>query len=487
MNSIQGKGKRRKASQNKTANKKQGNTKPSKSLGRTILETIGGAAGNLVGLKDLGRDAGAWVSKVTGLGEYKINSNVFARSSEDIPIFEFNKDGSVIITHKEMVQDIVGSVSFTSQYFDIHPLNPRLFPWLSIEALGYEQFEFLGLLACHNSTCGDAVSSSNNSLGTVIFSTEYDVSRPAFLSKSDMDSYMFTTAKKPNISFIHPIECNPRMDIINARYNNNYFRQQAASTFQNPTSFTSNVAENLQCLGRLQVSTQGMQTTNTVGELWVTYKVKLSKTRAPPPGLTGGYFHAGSNNFGVLTAGNLPLQAPSIMSDSTYQTDTIGLIPFGLPGGGQTITLSGLRPRTVINVTYIARSTAGTSPTFDMGVPTLSASVIEISTPYSGNSGSFTANYCMTRQYIIGDDPYSVSPTITLPAITIAGSGAIFKWELLIQLTGNNIVPSAPLLSMTEKSIVLDKMLSHLTTQPRYIRIEEHKDPVDRVSPISSF
>lgn len=475
MNTIQGKGKQPNASQNKTANKNKKSKQPKKTVGRTILESIGGSVGSLVGLKDLGRDAGAWVSKVTGLGEYKINSNVFAKSSEDVPIFEFNKDGSVIITHKEMVQDVVGSIGYTSRYFDIHPLNPVLFPWLSIEALGYEQFEFLGLLACYNSTCGDAVSSTNNSQGVVMFTTEYDVSRPPFLSKSDMDSYMFTSSKKPNISFVHPIECNPRMDIINARYNSNYYRQQAASTFATPTSFTSNVAENLQCLGRLQIASQGMQAVTTVGELWVTYRIKLSKTRAPPPGLTGGLFHAGSNNIGVLTTGSLPLSNSFVMNDSSYQTDTIGLL-----SDGRTITLSGLRPRTIVNVTYCARSTSGTSPTFDMGVPTISSSVGEFLSPSSGNAGSFTAAFTMTRFYIIGDDPYTVPPTIQLAPASYGGTSPLFKWELFITLTGSTTTLNAPLFSQYEKSLALEKALADLTRRREYILVEsDHKDEYD--------
>jgi hypothetical protein len=455
MNSIQGKGKRRKASQNKTANKPQ---QKSKSLGRQVLESLGGTAGSLIGLKDLGRDAGAWISKVTGLGEYKVNSNVFAKSSEDVPVFEYSKDGSIIITHREMVNDVVGSIAFASSYYDVHPLNPVLFPWLSIEALGYEQYEFLGLLACYNSTSGDAVSSTNNALGTVIISTEYDVSRPPFSTKAEMESYMFTSAKKPSVSFIHPIECNPKVDILNARYNNGYFRTQSASTVASPTSFTSNVAENLNCLGRIQVSTVGMQAATTVGELWVTYRVKLSKARAPPPGLTGGVFHAGSSNLGAIQSGSTTFASPAVYADSTYQTDTIGI-------DTNRVRFSGLRPGTRIFLKYLAVSTAGSSPTFASGgitpVGMNAVAVIFAGASYF-EAGSGTNSYIQLCTYTIGENPSLTPPTLTWANPTITGSGATFKWEMFIDLEpqyyGSGTVPT--LMSLQDKMSIYDELVS---------------------------
>lgn len=486
MNSIQGKSKRPKASQNKTANKKQTPSKASKAkktIGRSILESLGGAAGGIVGLKDLGRDAGAWLSKVTGLGDYKVNSNSFMRSSDDVPVFEFSKDGSVIITHRESLGDLTGSTGTTinSRYYDIHPLNPALFPWLSIEALGYEQYEFLGLLACYNSTCGEAISSTNNSLGTVVFTTEYDVSRPPFYTKQDMESYMFTTAKKPNVSFVHPIECNPKQDIVNARYNNGYFRTQASSTVTTPTSFSSNVAENLQCLGRLQISTVGMQAAVPIGEIWVTYRIKLSKVRSPPAGLTGGVFHASSNQVGTLTSGSTAFGInPSVMADSTYQADTIGIT-------SNTVTLSGLRPQTGLIVTYQARATAGTTPTIGVGTLVLSglSFVVAGFNPDDSNAGFGTSSYTSVNYMVVGGDPYNIPPTITFPNPTITGAGATFKWDLRV-----TIVPwipfdaRVPLLTTYEKSLELDNLINRvrdLTRKESYQIVHEEPEEKEKV------
>lgn len=473
MNSIQGKGKRQKASQSRTVKSQQNKQPKTKSVVKTVLETIGGAAGNLVGLKDIGKDAGSWISKVTGFGDYTVNSNVFAKSSDSVPTFEFGKDGSVIVTHREMIQDIIGSTGFSSRYFDVHPLNPVLFPWLSIEALGYEQYEFLGLLFCYNSTCGDAFSSTNNSAGTVIMTTEYDVARPPFLTKSDMESYMFTSAKKPNVSFIHPVECNPKMDILNARYNQGYFRTQSASTVISPVSFTSNVAENLQCLGRLQLSTVGMQAAATVGELWVTYKVRLSKARAPPSGFSGGYFHASSNNVGVITSGLGPFVSPTIMSDSTLYTDTIGIT-------GSTVTLSGLRPLTKVILLYKAESTAGTSPDFAVGAdtPVGVQNYVEVLSSSNMEFGAGTSKYCRHRCFYIGENPYATPPTYTLPDPTINGSGATFKWDLEVFLLplDKTAVPTA-ILSTFEKQERLQALteLYHTLIKCEVRKVEEEK------------
>lgn len=477
MNSIQGKGKRQKASQNKTVNtvpKKE----QKKSTAHKILESVGGAVGNLVGLKDLGRDAGSWISKAVGLGEYRVKSNVFAKGSDDVPVFEFNKDGSTTITHREMVSDIVGSIDFSSTYYDLHPLNPLLFKWLSIEALGYEQYEFQGLLLCFNSTCGDAIASTNNSMGTVIITTEYDVSRPAFTSKSEMESYMFTSVKKPSESFIHPVECNPNLDLLNARYNNGYYRSQAASTFTSPTSFSSNVAENLQCLGRTQVSTQGQQAAVTIGELWVTYKIKLSKVRAPPPGFTGGLFHASSNNIGTLVAGSTMFSSlPSIMSDSTLQCDTIGLT-------SNTLTLSGVPPLTKVCINYRAISTAGGSPTFTSGAVN-SVGLDAFNEDFGNNYNTYGAGtpyFCHEIWYTVGRTPQLIPPTVTWNNPTIGGAGSAYKWCLTVSLYPCAVSPHTVLTSVNEREALLHDFYASIHKAKAMER-----DNVDRLEQKGSF
>jgi len=465
MNSIQGKGKRQKASQSKTVKQH----KAPQTTGNKILSSIGGTLGNLVGLKDLGKDAGSWISKVTGLGEYKVENNVFAKSSSDVPQFEFQKDGSVIITHREMVTDVVGSVNYGTYMWDIHPLNSNLFPWLHIEALGYEQFEFLGLLACYNSTSGDAIASTNNALGTIVLTTEYDVSRPPFTNKSDMESYMFASAKKPSESFIHPIECSPKMDIVKARYNQGVFRSQAASTVTTPTSFSSNVAENLQCIGRLQLACVGMQAVTTIGELWMTYKVKLSKPRAPPAGTIGGLYHSSSATIGVLTAGSSAFASSSVINDSTFQCD-------GLYNSTNALSFAGIRPKTVVTYTYSAKSTAGTTPTFDMtdAVPT------GLSTrPRSfGNAvnifGAGTSSYVQIGTYILDDfSSTSPAPYMTFPAPTITGVGATFQWDLTVSLTPWIGINLSPLLSAFERTQALNQM--YLEYRDRKL-LNDHED-----------
>lgn len=468
MNSIQGKGKRQKASQNKTANKQP----KKKTAVRSALEGIGSTLGGLVGLKDLGRDAGSWISKVTGLGEYKVNSNVFAKSSDDVPQFQFNSDGSTTITHRESLGDMKGSINYTSKYYDIHPLNPILFPWLSIEAMGYEQFEFQGLLFCFNSTCGDAIASTNNSMGTVVITTEYDVSRPTFNDKVEMESYTFTSSKKPSESFIHPIECNPKQDIVNARYNMSYYRQQAASTDISAVSMTSNVAENLQCLGRTQVSTVGMQAATTIGELWVTYRIKLSKARAPPAGIAGGFFHASSNNVGTLVPGSAPFGvSPNVISDSSYQTDCIGI-------NSNTVSFSGLRPNTKIFLYYHAEVSSGTSPTFAMAPPTL-VGLVDIGEWFNAASsydaGSGTAQYSVTRCFYV-DPNSSLPPTITYPNPTIGGTSPVFKWDLTIHLAGGKVAVT-PLLSMAEKESQLEDLIKLFRSKsnPEYVVLSDYK------------
>jgi hypothetical protein len=404
------------------------NHKP-KTTGVKIGEAVGGILGGLVGQKQIGRDAGAWLARITGLGAYKLHQNSFSRSSEDVPVFEYNGDGSVIITHKEYVTDIKGSAAFTSTDMDLVPTNPIPFPWLTIEALGYDQYEFLGLVACYNPLSGDAIASTNNTLGSVTISTEYDVSRMPFASKKEMAEYMFTTSKKPDEFQIHPIECNPKKDIVNARYLGSVYRTSAAATGSSSaaTGGASNIAENLRSLGRLTIATQGQQAVTTIGELWLTYKVKLSKPRIPPNGFPHGMFHA--SNAGTIVSGSGHFDTPLVMADSTLFANMVG-IP-----SSQTIDFGSQQAGTLVLVHYMAKSISGTSPTITIQSPTLtSCSYVTHFFNGSANTtsevitGTGTSLITYTSSFRLTD----LNAKIVFNLPTVGGTTPVFSWELSV-------------------------------------------------------
>lgn len=425
-----------KAQSKQRPKKKMPHKAPKAPLAR-LVEGVGASLGSLVGMKDLGRDAGSWLARATGLGSYTLHQNTFTKSSANVPQFEFAPDGSVIITHREFVRDIVGSTAFSYFTVDICPTNLAAFPWLSIESRGFEQYEFLGLLACYVPTSGDAIASTNNTLGTLIMATEYDVSRPPFQTKSEMEQYMFVTSGTPADGQIHPVECNPKRDTLNARYMDGTFRTQAAAIDSTAQSATErDVERNLRCTGRLQVATTGQQAATTIGELWWTYRVKLSKPRGVQPGSEGGILHA-TNALTPIANGSTQFANATVYDDSTSPAQGIGIA-----SDRSTITFYGERPGTLIRVRLAAQLASG-SGTYAFGAVTLNSSLTYLSTLFTGTN-SLVQTYLIDSSnttnpvrvvyetcFRVESTAYTLLPSMSFANPTITG-GATYNWDLRV-------------------------------------------------------
>jgi hypothetical protein len=270
----------RKSTARKTIAKRQANVAPKgpaqpaarpqkrKGLVPGLLGNLGDTVGSFFGgsaLGRLGRRAGNWLGEITGLGTYHVNRNVLL-TSNSVPSFRAESNGSAIITHREFVADISGSTSFSDVVRSINPGLSTTFPWLSSIASNYEQYEFLGLIFEFKSTSADALNSTNTALGTVIMATQYDSLDAPFLNKQQMEAYQFVTSSAPSQSMIHPVECDPRQNALT----NMYIRTGPAPTGADLRFYD---------LGNMEIATVGMQATAVIGELWVSYCVKLLKPK----------------------------------------------------------------------------------------------------------------------------------------------------------------------------------------------------------------
>lgn len=247
-------------------------TKPSasgpwhKGLATTGGAALGGLLGGPAGAA-IGGIAGKIFSGITGFGDYKIKKNSLLHGSSP-PMFA-NGQRANVIEHREFIGDVVGSVSFQNTSFAINPGLFASYPWLAQVAANYEQYRINGMVYEFKSTAGDAISSTNNALGTVIMATEYNSTNPSFASKAEMENYQFCTSSKPSVSFMHPIECSRGESTLTELY----IRTGAVQTGQD---------KRFSDFGNFQIATQGMQADGiTVGELWVTYSVTLLKPRIP--------------------------------------------------------------------------------------------------------------------------------------------------------------------------------------------------------------
>jgi len=88
----------------------------------------------------------------------------------------------VRIKHREFLGNVNGSVGYVNQTFNINPGLKSSFPWLYTTSQSFEQYKIEGMIIQFVSTCGNAIASTNNSLGTVCLSTDYNVVNEDFVN-----------------------------------------------------------------------------------------------------------------------------------------------------------------------------------------------------------------------------------------------------------------------------------------------------------------
>lgn len=395
---AKGSSKAKKSGSRKNSNKN--NTSPTQSSGMNLAKMLNKAVslamkgggtllGGLVGQPSMGGQAGSWLSNVTGFGDYQVTSNSLITApvsmGTGVPNFAGNSR-SIRIKHREFIGDITSSVAFALTSFAINPGNPLLFPLLSTMATCTQQYRFHGLLFEFCSSSADALNSTNTALGTVIMATNYNVARPNFASKIEMEQSEFSCRTKPSESLLHPIECDPSEAVLSELY---------IRTGQLPSGQDQRFYD----LGNFQIATVGMQAAATIGELWVTYDVELLKFRMPSQ-IAGG--------------GNLEW---AWKQGTTYSNTD----PFN--SGGLTVSLVGNIPVTVNNlvITFASSISAGTY--------LISAQWRGSSTACSISASTFSNCTAATGWYLTGDSNHSAtssqfneSVAVTITGYSNAGS-----------------------------------------------------------------
>lgn len=319
--------------------------------------------------------AADFVSTIAGHGSYSVNHNTIAKSSASIPEFSPGKD--VRIRHKELICDIRSNADlFGTQYAGlINPTNSSMFPWLSGIASHFEQYKFEGLLFAFNSTSSDALNSTNTALGSVLMTTQYDAADAPFTDKQSMESYEFTTSCAPSCSAVHPVECKASADILKSRYVRNPYAVQNIGlqpdvALPNCVGSTNSVSlsagSNITDVGLFQISTVGMQAISTIGELWVTYDIILSKPRLNPAGTSTRFAYysnnpTGGGNLNASTGGNPVANVKLVQNMSTALPGQLGF-PQLVPSTGSLayIKFNGCRPGSTFKVHYRYYSPGGT-------------------------------------------------------------------------------------------------------------------------------
>jgi hypothetical protein len=262
-----------------------------KKIGKAVWKPAAKAALGLV-------PGGSAVSTALGLGRYDMggigsygeistNDIVHGGSGDSMAVAKVNPtmeddSGDVIMSHSEFIGNVVatavmpaGSGSVTTQStFQNSPyaINPGLqgsFPFLCQLAQNYTMYRLEGVIYQYKPLSGEG-GGETNSLGKVIMATDYDPMALPFINSVQMENYQYSQSTKPSLAARHGVECKPSQGITDMKY-------IRTGTSNRDRAFTD--------YGLFQIATEGIPitglagstVTSNIGELWVSYKVRLSR------------------------------------------------------------------------------------------------------------------------------------------------------------------------------------------------------------------
>lgn len=250
-------------------------------LGSAIGSAFG-PVGSVAGAA-LGGLAHQAIHALTGFGDYSMPNYEIKTNSllgmGDPPRIE-NAGKEFVVRHREYLGDVYSGVAgapgapapspFALVSYPINPGINQTFPWLANVASRFEEYTIEGAAFEYRSLYSDAAVQTGGSLGAVIMATEYNAAKPVFANKIEMENYEFASSCKPSVSMLHPIECTPHQTPLTELY------------IRQPTTDLTNQDIKTYDLGKFQIATQGIPVSGSplaLGELWLTYQVRLFKPR----------------------------------------------------------------------------------------------------------------------------------------------------------------------------------------------------------------
>jgi len=388
------------------------------------LATAGGIGGMMLG-GPLGAAGGAAVGgmagqmfkSITGYGDYKIKSNSLVMGRPPSVHNKTRSGGSVFVSHKEFIMDVVSSSTantFNIQEFPVQPGVSLTFPWLSQVAAQFQEYRFHGVVFHFRSMSADALNSTNTALGQVIMSTEYNAAAPPFESKPEMENAQFSNSIKPSESCLHLIECARSASVLS----NLYVRTDDVDTAAQDVRFYD--------LCNFFIATNGCQGTSVnLGELWVSYEVELLK-----PKIWGELgeqidFYSAYTLTGITNA--LPMGTAGVINSINSNID----VTVSASASSQTVTF----PISAVPKTYIVYRRWKGTRTASLNPPTTTlynmAAVsggpfLAASTPTFNNTSEAPDNNANSDSLNLIDlAAYRTTGNGTVPSITMGSAGTL--------------------------------------------------------------
>lgn len=254
------------------------------------LRSAGSLVGGMYGFPKTGRRVGAAVSKYLGYGDYNQVDNSIVNSTNSGAFSDYPSKltastgkNAVVFEHTEFVQNIVAqntvpSTSVSPFQNNVGAINPGMsatFPFLSGLAKNFVLYEFEQLVFEYRPLASENSSASSGSSGKVVMCVNYDPSAEPFGASLQMENYDFSVSGRPFDKLVMGVECDR-----NQRFGDQLYVRSSA-TLKDKV---------LTDLGTFQIATEGLPIPYgnnfpsppiTIGELWVTYRVRLMRTQIP--------------------------------------------------------------------------------------------------------------------------------------------------------------------------------------------------------------
>lgn len=220
------------------------------------------------------------------------------------PMLKSTSNGhSICIEQTEYVTDVVSTGSaFHVDTWNINAGLASSFPQLCQIASLFEQYVFVQLEYEYRPMVFDQLSSSNNSMGVVGMLIQYDVTDQLLQSKLTSSNWEGAETSKPSEPMILRVDCGRRVTADNVLME--YYVRSGQQTTGSAQVAAGVYDLRLYDLGLLNIFTYGQQTGQTLGEIWVKYKVCFFKQIPVQPLIVGNplssiYYN---NNYSCTTA-----------------------------------------------------------------------------------------------------------------------------------------------------------------------------------------
>lgn len=210
----------------------------------------------------------------SGAGLY--NSNVLVHGDGMRQPMEFSSPNdetqSLVICHKEYVGDVFGpsSTAFVNTVYPIQPGLSQFYPFLAQFSQNFDEYELIQMVwEFHSTVDPSSTSNAAGNTGTIVMATNYKADSPSFQTKEEMIQYHGGVSGRLTEQLVHGVECDDTKGAL------------AGGKFIRTATVNSSDIKTFD-VGNFQLAIQNCPTpfqNQQVGELWVYYKVKLSKPK----------------------------------------------------------------------------------------------------------------------------------------------------------------------------------------------------------------